>query len=171
MPKRPASSPITATHTSSPRVGDPPAPTVPGTTAPTAGDPPAPNAPSSDGDVVRADQPRAAGRPRRRFTVEQKRAILSEAERCTERGDLGALLRGHGLYSATLTKWRQAFANASLRGPGRPAKHDEKDKQINELHRRVERLEAQNKRAQGLIDLQKKALALVEAATAVSGIS
>jgi transposase len=132
--------------------------------------PSSPSVPAPGADIVSSNQPRAV-KPRRRFTEAQKRAILAEAERCKERGDVGALLRRHGLYSATLTKWRQAFGAASPRGPGRPSKIDPNERQINELQRRIEQLEVQNKRTQGLLELQKKALALVDAATAMGSAS
>ena len=44
---------------------------------------------------------------RRRFTAEYKIRILREADRCTEPGQLGALLRREGLYSSHLNTWRQ----------------------------------------------------------------
>ena len=40
---------------------------------------------------------------RRRFTAEYKLRILHEADRCTASGQLGALLRGEGLYSSLLS--------------------------------------------------------------------
>jgi len=45
---------------------------------------------------------------RRRFTVEYKRRILKEADRCTRLGEIGALLRREGLYASALTAWRAA---------------------------------------------------------------
>ena len=47
---------------------------------------------------------------RRKFTVAYKLRILKEAERCTELGQLGALLRREGLYSSSLTLWRRQVA-------------------------------------------------------------
>ena len=44
---------------------------------------------------------------RRRFSAEYKQRILAEADRCTERGQIGALLRREGLYASHLEKWRQ----------------------------------------------------------------
>jgi len=46
---------------------------------------------------------------RRRFTSEYKRAILREADACTKRGEIGALLRREGLYSSHLLDWRLAL--------------------------------------------------------------
>ena len=43
----------------------------------------------------------------RQFTAEYKLRILQEADRCSQPGELGALLRREGLYSSHLTKWRQ----------------------------------------------------------------
>ena len=37
---------------------------------------------------------------RRRFTAEYKLRILTEADACTQRGEIGALLRREGLYRA-----------------------------------------------------------------------
>ena len=127
------------------------------------------SAPPKDEEVVSSSQPRAKN-PRRTFTKEQKCAILAEAQLC-KRGDLGALLRRHGLYTATLSKWRQAVATPAPRGPGRPSKHDPHEQQIHELQQRIEQLEAQSRRSQGLLELQKKALALMEAASLLGAAS
>ena len=44
---------------------------------------------------------------RRRFTAEYKRKILPEAERCTQPGAIGTLLRREGLYCSNLRTWPQ----------------------------------------------------------------
>ena len=44
---------------------------------------------------------------RRRFTAEYKERILDEADRCTEPGQVGQLLRREGLYSSHLANWRR----------------------------------------------------------------
>ncbi len=47
-------------------------------------------------------------RPKRlRFTAEYRMSIVREADNCTRKGKLGALLRREGLYSSYLTQWRQ----------------------------------------------------------------
>src|SRR5436305_779519 len=51
---------------------------------------------------------------RRKFTAEEKRRILQEAEACKERGELGALLRREGIYSSHLSAWRGAAAKREL---------------------------------------------------------
>jgi transposase-like protein len=53
---------------------------------------------------------------RRRFTAEYKLRILREADRCTESGQLGALLRREGLYSSHLSTWRQQRDEGTLVG-------------------------------------------------------
>lgn len=116
---------------------------------------------------VGAHQARPAALHRRAFTVEQKRAIVAEADRCVSPGDVGALLRKYGIYSSLLSKWRSALSTgAVLRGPGRPPQKDEKDKEIAELRRHVGQLEARVRRAESLVELQKKVQSLLEAAAA-----
>jgi transposase-like protein len=48
----------------------------------------------------------AAKPTRRRFNAEFKLQVLREADQC-QPGELGALLRRHGLYSSHLTTWRR----------------------------------------------------------------
>ncbi len=45
---------------------------------------------------------------RRRFAPSYKLRIVEEADRCTEPGEVGRLLRREGLYSSQLTTWRKA---------------------------------------------------------------
>ena len=47
---------------------------------------------------------------RRQFSAEYKRRILQEADSCTQRGEVGALLRREGLYSSHLAAWRKQYA-------------------------------------------------------------
>ena len=46
--------------------------------------------------------------------AEYKLRILHEADRCTESGQLGALLRREGLYSSLLSTWRQQRDEGTL---------------------------------------------------------
>lgn len=43
---------------------------------------------------------------RRRFNAEYKLRILAAADACTQRGEIGVLLRREGLYRSHLDKWR-----------------------------------------------------------------
>lgn len=100
---------------------------------------------------------------RRRFTAEQKRRILTEADKCKKPGELGALLRREGLYSSHLCNWRAARdrnAKAGLdpkkRGPKAKAKPDDRDRKIIELEHELTKVKARAERAEFLVDMQKK---------------
>jgi transposase len=97
---------------------------------------------------------------RRQFTAKYKLRILEEADHCTERGQIGELLRREGLYSSHLSKWRQQRARGQLQGLA-PKKRGRKgqDPSIAELallRRENERLRAQLEQAEIIIDVQKK---------------
>lgn len=127
-----------------------------------------PDAPASAVMLASSSDPRPKGRTRRKFTAAQKRAILAEAERCSEPGDVGALLRKHAIYSSTLSRWRAAVEkDQALRGAGRPAKSDEKDREIARLQRELERLRVRADRAEALVGLQKKLFSLLDAASTI----
>ncbi len=98
---------------------------------------------------------------RRRFTAAYKRTILRDAARCTQPGDLAALLRREGLYSSHLAAWRAAERRGELAGPTRrrgPAATpvDPQAKRVAELERQLAKATARAERAEGLIELQKK---------------
>jgi transposase len=104
---------------------------------------------------------------RRRFSNAQKRRILAEAERCTEPGAIGALLRREGLYSSSLSTWRRQLAAADLtalapqkRGP-KPDPERADVLQIAKLTRENDRLRNQLEKARLVIDVQKKVAALL----------
>lgn len=102
-----------------------------------------------------------AKRRRRTYTAEYKRRILAECEAVRETGGIGAILRREGLYSSNLVEWRRARDRGELggatkrRGPKAEVK-DARDKRIAELEREVARLEKRAKRAEAIVDLQKK---------------
>jgi transposase len=96
---------------------------------------------------------------RRRFTAEYKRRILNEAASCT---DVGALLRREGLYSSNLTTWRkqmdQGVLNAlSSKKRGRKEPASPLQIENEKLRKENSRLERRLKRAELIIDIQKKA--------------
>jgi len=109
--------------------------------------------------------PQVNGRPRRRtFTAEYKLKILKEADACDKPGQVGALLRREGLYSSHLTKWRKLREQGALQGLA-PRKRGRKicEKRSNPLASQVAKLEKENHRlqeqlrkAQLIIDVQKK---------------
>ena len=99
---------------------------------------------------------------RRRFTAEYKRRILEAADASREPGQIGALLRREGLYSALLSTWRaqrdQGVLNAlAPRRRGRkPVRRTADQVRIAELERENETLRGQLQQAELIIDVQKK---------------
>jgi transposase len=99
---------------------------------------------------------------RRRFTASYKLRILEEADRCTEPGEIGALLRREGLYSSLLSRWRQqreAGAEQALTPKKRGRKAQPVDPQalrVAELERENARLRGELEKAQTIIEVQKK---------------
>ncbi len=53
---------------------------------------------------------------RRQFSASEKRMLLAEADRCKERGELGAFLRRKRIYSSMLSSWRKQLGAADQRG-------------------------------------------------------
>jgi transposase len=99
---------------------------------------------------------------RRLFTAEYKRKVLQEADACTERGQIGALLRREGLYSSHLVEWRRlrergelAGLEAKKRGP-KVREPNPLTKQVADQQREIARLKAENAKLQLICDVQKK---------------
>lgn len=105
-------------------------------------------------------EPEVNAKPeRRQFSAEYKRRILAEADACTEAGQIGSLLRREGLYSSNLTHWRQQRAEGALKALSPKKRGPKLDPLADEnaaLRRRIERLEADLKRAETIIEVQKK---------------
>jgi transposase len=122
--------------------------------------------------VVREDAEVVATAKRRRFTGSEKRRILAEADRCTQPGEIGALLRREGIYSSNLTTWRkqrEAADLAALAPKKRGRKHDPalvEARRIGELNKDIDRLRRKLARAHLIIDIQKKACMLLGLPTA-----
>lgn len=114
----------------------------------------------SEGDIPivgRIADPEITAKPkRRRFSKSYKLRILKKADQC-ENGKLGMLLRQEGLYSSTLSHWRKW--RSMMEKPKSQLKSSEYRTLKNEnsrLKRQVGRLDLKLKRAEGLIELQKK---------------
>jgi transposase-like protein len=112
--------------------------------------------------------PELSDRPRRRtFTAQEKLRILIETDRAAETGGIGAILRREGLYSSALTDWRKqrdAGAFSALvpgkRGP-RTAEPNPLAAELALVQRDNARLTLRLKRAEAIIDLQKKVAELL----------
>jgi transposase-like protein len=112
--------------------------------------------------VVAEETEVSAKARRRRFSAAEKLRILKEADACTKPGEQGSLLRREGLYSSHLTEWRRARERGELdalspKKRGRKAKEAHPlEKKVAELQRSLEKAELRAKRAEALVELQKK---------------
>lgn len=97
---------------------------------------------------------------RRQFTSEYKRRVLDEVDRARP-GEIGLILRREGLYSSQLASWRKWRSGMATRqqSPG-------KDVIDLSAYRRLEKENAKLKlklrKAEAMLELQKKALALLD---------
>lgn len=114
----------------------------------------------------------AATAKRRQFSASQKRRILAEAERCSEPGQMGALLRREGIYSSNLTTWRkqrEAAELAAMQPQKRGRKADPaatEARRMGELTKDNERLRRKLAQAHTIIEVQKKLCGLLGLPTA-----
>ena len=116
---------------------------------------------------ARPDPEVVAKAKRRTYTAEYKQRILEEAEAvAATRGGLGALLRREGLYSSLLTYWRRERAKGVLealtpqkRGP--KSKRNSLEEEVQKLLRQNARLTEDLRKAQIIIEVQKKVAALL----------
>jgi transposase len=103
---------------------------------------------------------------RRRFTAEYKQRILQEVDAARGSGGIGAILRREGLYSSLMATWRgerEAAVRQALaphkRGP--KSKYDPAAEEIQQLRRENQRLVEELRKADIVIDVQKKVAALL----------
>jgi transposase len=115
----------------------------------------------------RPDPEVVAKAKRRTFTAEYKQRILQEAERAAATpGGVGALLRREGLYSSHLVTWRrerQAGIREALkpRKRGRRSERNPLAEENQKLRRQVGQLTEKLRKAEIIIDVQKKVAALL----------
>jgi len=111
--------------------------------------------------------PEVLARPKRRtFTGEYKQQVLAEAEAARRSGEIGAVLRRHGLYSSHLTKWRKERNAGILQGlaaqkRGPKSKVNPLTLENQKLRRDNERLTDRLRKAEIVIDVQKKVATLL----------
>ena len=104
---------------------------------------------------------------RRQFSAQYRLRILEEADRCTEPGEVGRLLRREGLYSSHLTQWRKARRQGSLAGlspnkrGAKPAPGNPLDAKVRALEAKVARLEKELHTAHTILDVQGKVAGLL----------
>jgi transposase-like protein len=103
---------------------------------------------------------------RRRFSAAYKKRILEEADACDESGQIGALLRREGLYSATLAQWRRQRREKGVEGlapkkRGPQSTRDPQAEKIRQLERENTRLRRNLEESKLIIEIQKKTSALL----------
>ena len=109
---------------------------------------------------------------RRQFPSNEKRRILAAADRCSEPGTIGALLRREGIYSSQLATWRkqrEATERAALEPKKRGRKADPavaEARRVAELTKENDRLRRKLAQAHTIIDVQKKLCTLLGLPTA-----
>jgi transposase-like protein len=121
-------------------------------------EPPVP--PRPDPEVV------ANGR-RRTFTAAYKLRILADADAAVAQpGSIGALLRREGLYSSHLVTWRRERQAGILKGltphrRGPKSRHNPQEQELQRLRWEIQRLTEELRKAEIVIDVQKKVGALL----------
>jgi transposase len=103
---------------------------------------------------------------RRTYTADFKLKVLGEADTARGSGEIGAVLRKYGLYSSHLTNWRQERKSGILQGlepqkRGRKSKANPLDVEIEKLRRDNEQLTDRLRKAELVIDVQKKVAMLL----------
>lgn len=96
---------------------------------------------------------------RKRFGAAEKLRILREVEACYGSGEIGALLRREGIYSSYLTTWRKQRELGELNGllpHKRGPKPNPEAIELAQLRREHARLQERMRRAELIIDVQKK---------------
>jgi transposase-like protein len=117
-------------------------------------------------DTQVAPEPALEKRTRRTFKAEYKLRIIAEAEAC-KHGELGALLRREKLYSNQLSDWRREFAEKGVAGlsksaPGPATARTPEQRRIDQLEKETSRLNRKLEIANDCLDLQKKALSMLD---------
>jgi len=119
------------------------------------------------GSSPRPDSEVVAKAKRRRFSTEYKIRILEEADSASAvAGGVGALLRREGLYSSHLVSWRRERQAGILealkpRKRGRKSERDPLAEENEKLRRQVGPLTEKLRKAEIIIDVQKKVAALL----------
>ncbi len=108
--------------------------------------------------------------PRRRsFTAAYKEAVLRECDAASRPGQIGEILRREGLYSSHLTDWRRIRAERGLLGlqpkkTGRPPRNPtdrSNEQELERLRRENGTLKEKLRRAEIIVEAQKKLAALL----------
>ena len=123
--------------------------------------------PMTMSDPETVANPKLETRQRRRFTMADRKRIVDEAQACTKRGELSALLRREKIYSSQLNSWRKSLEAQGERGlenkkVGRKPIMDSKDREIQKLKDQNSRLSRQLQIKNDLLELQKKVISILD---------
>jgi transposase len=111
---------------------------------------------------LRPDPEVVADARRRTFTAEYKLRILAEADAAAAHpGAIGALQRREGLYSSHLVTWRRERREGMRKGltpqrRGPKSKRNPQEQEMQKLRRENQRLTEELRKAEIIIDVQKK---------------
>jgi transposase len=97
---------------------------------------------------------------RRQFSGEYKRRVLEEVDRARP-GEIGLILRREGLYSSQLAKWRKWRSGMMTRKQS-PGKDMIDLAAYRQLEKENAKLKLKLRKAEAMLELQKKALALLD---------
>jgi transposase len=102
---------------------------------------------------------------RRSFSASYKKRILAEVDAAVGSGSIGEILRREGIYSSTLASWRKERDSAidsrfsQKRGP--ESKRNPLTAENEKLRRQNLRLQEELRKAEIIIDVQKKVAMLL----------
>ncbi len=112
-----------------------------------------------------ADPEVTARAKRRSFSAAYKTKILAEVQAAAGSGNIGEILRREGIYSSTLTGWRKerdsAIHGAFSQKRGPEPKNNPFTAENEKLRRQNRRLEEELRKAEIVIDVQKKVAMLL----------
>ena len=102
---------------------------------------------------------------RRTFSGAYKEKILAEVDAASGSGGIGEILRREGLYSSTLTSWRKerdgAVHKAFSKKRGPAPMRNPLAGEVEKLRRQNQRLQDELRKAELIIDVQKKVAMLL----------
>ena len=122
--------------------------------------------PSATIETQITPDPALEKRTRRTFSAAYKLKIIQRADAC-QHGELGPLLRKEKLYANQLSQWRREFEAHGVSGlsksePGPQSALSPEQRRIAQLERDIVKLNKQIAMKDSCLDLQKKALDMLE---------
>ncbi len=101
---------------------------------------------------------------RRSFSDAYKRRLLDEVDRA-RLGEIGLILRREGLYSSQLAQWR-TWRNGMTTAKKSPQRTSDLRTEVQRLEKENARLQLKLRKAEAMLELQKKAAEILSLDTA-----